>query len=73
MASGESSEVSDSEEEEDRLARGRLVRLEEELWEGASSRARRISTGGRSRCIGMGRGAEKREEGIKASQNCGRT
>lgn len=50
MTSGEScerrgSEGGDNEEEEGRLARGRLVRLEAELWEWTSSRERRMSPG----------------------------
>lgn len=50
MASGEScelreSEVSDNEEEEGRLARGRLVRLEADPSAWTSSKERRISTG----------------------------
>lgn len=53
MTSGEScelrgSEVSDSEEVEGRLVRGRLVRLEAELWIFRSSQERRILTAGSS-------------------------
>ena len=60
MASGVSCKLraseqgSDNEDVEGRLVRGRLVRLEAELWERRSSRERRMSTGGRSWCSGTG-------------------
>lgn len=59
MASGESreprgSEVSDNEEVEGKLRRGRLVRLEAGLWDWTSSQEYGISTEGSFWCGGIG-------------------